>query len=422
MEDLLEKAVKLYTEGKPEESLEILEEILSKGPNLDAAVWKANILMGMGNFEEAISFFSSQESEYGDNPMYWTQLGYLHLMSNDPLSAIQNFDKATEISENFFYAHLGEGYAHYLLMVKAIEEGNSEAIEEELSKGMESLENARKFGADEKDVEVLEGMIFEAHGDLNKAWEKYSKAISLGSKDAVARLRALAISMRDFDKIKEAFSGDPKEMVKEGLKLELSGDSFGAMYLYYAAIKLGEAKELGMRTLDMASSYGEVDLFEDLASELGLDVEKDEKLKRKFGECLIRGGKLKEGIEKLEEVKEHFKGDPHFMGFLAFSYYDSGDEIKALETLLDSVDESGESPEPWLYLSLYHFDRKEYEKAMKAAEEALKRKPDMAEAKYLIMLCKKKMGADYSEEEKWLSEQGLLDTLSEYFGEDMRGS
>ena len=135
-----------------------------------------------------------------------------------------------------------------------------------------------------------------------------------------------------------------------------------------------------------------------------------------------RGGNLKEGIEKLEEVKEEFKGDPHFMGFLAFSYYDNGEEMKALETLLDSVDESGKSPEPWLYLSLYHFDRGEYDKAIKAAEEAIKRKPDMAEAKYLIMLCKKKLGQDYSEEESWLREKGVLDTLSEYFGEDMRGN
>ncbi|MBW4623273.1 MAG: tetratricopeptide repeat protein [Cyanosarcina radialis HA8281-LM2] len=211
--------------SKPDEPTVWLEEGL--------AIENLNPQAARESYEEALRVYEELAKKQPNNPLVWTDRGFILLKLNRHQEALDSYQKALDIDDNFYEALVGKANALSIL-------GNHKA-------GLEVIDKATQIRPEDHQIWHNRGGLLARLGKWEEALTSFEKAINLrndfapaweGKGAVLGEQKKYREALTVFDKLKILKSKDPWVWANRGGILEELGRDREALNSYDRAIEL----------------------------------------------------------------------------------------------------------------------------------------------------------------------------------------
>jgi tetratricopeptide (TPR) repeat protein len=365
-ESVYEKATKEFQQGRTAEAEGTLRSILQSHPgDFSALSLIAVVLDSEGRYPEAEEFYARALKIFPRSSAILNNLGNHYVAAGNPQKARQCFQSVVAIEPHHGNANLqlaqmnvraghGTTALGYLTHLEAADQAEPVAqllmaqtlvLTGKCDVAVKKLEELKQKTAQDSTFSFSIGMAYAQCKQYASAERSFSEALKSDptNYDVVYNLAVAARRAGDLQRAQEAFDAalgmkpnDPDALYAYGELLITNKDFMAAAGLLYRATHL--APDRTDVLLLLAHATEELEFYEETAD----TYEKYLKLRpaddiahREHGFCLVRAGRLKEGIPELEHYVLRHPNDPQGQYQLAIGEASNSPE-KAL-TRLDKI-------------------------------------------------------------------------------------
>lgn len=200
-------ARQLREAGKFSEAIKIYTSILKRYPISELYNERGITFSASGQLKNAITDLTDAIKLKGDDADYFVNRGNVYLRLNDYEAAINDYNSAIELEPNFAHAYNGRGYAYGEIgrtidsfndFITAIQLGDGYVSPyynlgvlcfklEKFEEALHYLDCAYKLRPDDAWTLCILGDVYKSMNDINKAYEKYKKAVEVDNSNLRAR-------------------------------------------------------------------------------------------------------------------------------------------------------------------------------------------------------------------------------------------